>query len=287
MISSNDLINIFKTALEEKWGYIWGKSHEKWTEAKNTAYIKAYSDDPDRKNSAKYGSKWIGHWVTDCSGLFAYAFKTLGGTMYHGSDTMFRKWCNKSGEMKSGKRTDGEELKPGTAVFCYNGTKYSHVGLYIGNGEVIEAAGASQGVIKSKVTNSKWKYWGELKGVSFENSSEETVFVKDDENFLPTLRKGDKGPYVTLLQTMLLNHWYYLPKYGADGDFGNETLAAVKQFQQDWDLQVDGIVGPETWSYLKSVPEHQKLYTVNIPHRTQEQGEELLKQYPGTMTLEK
>ena len=47
------------------------------------------------------------------------------------------------GELKTGKRTDGKELKPGTAVFCYNETKKnrSHVGLYIGNGDwSLEAA---------------------------------------------------------------------------------------------------------------------------------------------------
>lgn len=284
MISSASLIEIFQTALQEKWGYIWGKTHEKWTEAKNAAYVKAYADNPDRANSAKYGHKWIGHWVTDCSGLFAYAFKTLGGQMYHGSDTMFKKWCAENGELVNGKRFDGEELKPGTAVFCFNGKKYSHVGLYIGNGEVIEAAGASKGVIKSKVTNTKWKYWGELKGVSFDEK-DIPESGKSSEDF-PTLRKGDKGPYVTLLQTMLLNHWYYLPKYGADGDFGNETLAAVKQFQQDWGLKADGIVGPETWHMLQSAPQRQQLYTVTIPHVTKDQAESLIKQFPGTMVPE-
>lgn len=45
----------------------------------------------------------------------------------------------------------------------------------------------------------------------------------------PELKKGSKGEYVTLLQTMLINRGYRLPKYGADGSFGAETQAAVKQ----------------------------------------------------------
>lgn len=106
------------------------------------------------------------------------------------------------------------------------------------------------------------------------------------EDKLPMLKKGSKGSYVTLLQTKLMNRGYKLPKYGADGSFGNETLTAVKQFQQDWGLKVDGIVGEATWKMLDSSPEKQKMYTVTIPHRTKEEAEALLKQYPGEMVLE-
>jgi cell wall-associated NlpC family hydrolase len=43
--------------------------------------------------AAMYGARWIGRTVTDCSGLFAWAFKELGGYMYHGSNTMWSKYC--------------------------------------------------------------------------------------------------------------------------------------------------------------------------------------------------
>jgi cell wall-associated NlpC family hydrolase len=89
-----------------------------------------------------YGAKWIGKWVTDCSGLFYWAFKELGGYMYHGSNTMWDKYCTAQGNLSSGARTDGQTLKPGTAVFTLkSGGNRSHVGLYIGNGKVIEASG--------------------------------------------------------------------------------------------------------------------------------------------------
>ena len=168
-VKAADVIAIFKTALNDKWGYVWGQTHVKWDATRQAAYAKAKASNPDCKNSIKYGPKWYGHWVTDCSGLFSYAFAHLGGYMYHGSNTMYDKYCTAKGQLKNGKRTDGKELKPGTAVFCYNETKKnrSHVGLYIGNGDVIEAAGASSGVVKSKVTNSKWDDWGELKGCDY------------------------------------------------------------------------------------------------------------------------
>ena len=166
MITSAALVEKFRYALKNNWGYIWGTSGEKWTETKQKNIEK--TTDENRAQARKIGSKWIGHTVSDCSGLFTWAFRQLGGSMYHGSDTMYRKWCTDHGELKSGKRTDKATLKAGTAVFHWNGTKYSHVGLFVGDGLVIEAANTQKGVITSKVTASQWTHWGELKGVSYD-----------------------------------------------------------------------------------------------------------------------
>ena len=161
VISTEALIAKFQYALEHDYGYIWGQAGDLWTATKQKAAT--------RDTTVKYGNKWIGHYVADCSGLFSWAFKKLGSYMYHGSDTMFRKYTTSSGELKKGKRTDGKELLPGTAVFVWKKAdkKYGHVGLYIGNGWVIEAASTQSGVIKSKVSASKWTHWGELKGVKY------------------------------------------------------------------------------------------------------------------------
>jgi len=92
--------------------------------------------------------------------------------MYHGSNTMWNKYCVAKGSLVNGKRSDGKELKPGTAVFVLkNGNDRSHVGLYIGNGKVIEASGTKSGVIITDITNKKWAEWGELKGVDYGNST--------------------------------------------------------------------------------------------------------------------
>ena len=91
--------------------------------------------------------------------------------MYHGSNTMCNKYCTSKGKLSGGKRTDGQELKPGTAVFVLKGTSdRSHVGLYIGNGIVIEASGTQVGVITTEITNKKWCEWGELKGVEYDGN---------------------------------------------------------------------------------------------------------------------
>ena len=79
---------------------------------------------------------------------------------------------------------------------------------------------------------------------------------------------------------------YALPKYGADGSFGTETLNAVKNFQKDHGLTVDGVVGKTTWKALESSSEQEQLFTVTIPHLSKEMADDLLTKYIGTMTRE-
>lgn len=67
-------------------------------------------------------------------------------------------------------------------------------------------------------------------------------------------QKGDKGVNVTRMQQFLI--WYdgtFLPRYGADGSFGSETLAAVRAFQTREKLVVDGLFGKKSLAAAKAV----------------------------------
>lgn len=64
----------------------------------------------------------------------------------------------------------------------------------------------------------------------------------------PTLRQGDRGTYVRLMQSLLESN--LIPVGGIDGIFGPNTLSAVKSFQESRGLAVDGIVGSNTWNAL-------------------------------------
>ena len=74
-------------------------------------------------------------------------------------------------------------------------------------------------------------------GGSSSNSSSKTY---------KTLKKGSKGTEVKTLQQNLIALGYSLGNYGADGVYGTSTYNAVKAFQKDKKLTVDGIAGPAT-----------------------------------------
>jgi len=70
----------------------------------------------------------------DCSGLTMMAWAQAGVSLPHSS----------SGQMGSGPSVSSDALQPGDLVFYYS--PVSHVGIYIGNGQIVHAANPSTGV---------------------------------------------------------------------------------------------------------------------------------------------
>ncbi len=67
----------------------------------------------------------------------------------------------------------------------------------------------------------------------------------------PLLREGSRGSYVRFLQNLLQSK--FIPTGNIDGIFGSQTLNAVRAFQQENNLTVDGIVGNNTWNALTTM----------------------------------
>ena len=67
----------------------------------------------------------------------------------------------------------------------------------------------------------------------------------------PLLREGARSSYVRFLQNLLQSK--FIPTGNIDGIFGSQTLNAVRAFQQENNLTVDGIVGDNTWNALTSM----------------------------------
>lgn len=65
---------------------------------------------------------------------------------------------------------------------------------------------------------------------------------------LASFEYGDNGPEVLAIQKRLVELKYEIKLL--DGDFGSETEAAVKRFQADQQLEVDGIIGEATYTAL-------------------------------------
>ena len=68
-----------------------------------------------------------------------------------------------------------------------------------------------------------------------------------------TLKRGSTGADVKKLQQSLIDNGYDLGKTGADGKYGALTEAAVKQYQKDNKLTVDGMAGKQTQGALYTV----------------------------------
>lgn len=66
----------------------------------------------------------------------------------------------------------------------------------------------------------------------------------------PTLKYGDRGSCVSVLQQNLMNRGYSLGVKAPTGAFLTNTKAAVIKFQKANKLAADGIVGPKTWAKL-------------------------------------
>jgi hypothetical protein len=143
-----------------------------------------------------------------------------------------------------------------------------HVGIYIGGGKAVECTPAWKGCVQvTTVCNiksgpgHKWTKHGKLPYVSYEASGAPAASVTPEVSRepaatvsgLPMLQKGSEGSSVKALQILLNGYGYSLGSYGADGDFGSATENAVEAFQEDCNLEVDGIVGPMTWAKLLGV----------------------------------
>ena len=253
-VTGKQVADMVLTVLARKGGYIWGQSGVEWTAQKQKNLEKKYNANPDAyadyKGSVKYGSKWIGHPVWDCSGLCRWALKQFGIAVAHGSNSIWDRYLSKKGKL-----TSGMDLPEGAAVFTGNDSKKPHIGTYTGNGLVTEASGANAGVIQSKLHGGKWKYWGLYKNVSYDfipGQKQETLPAAQAPvpSVPSTLRKGASGENVRFMQQALLDAGFDLPKYGVDGSFGRETLAALKEFQKSRGLKADGICGPKTWAAI-------------------------------------
>lgn len=195
-------------------------------------------------------------WGFDCVNLYKGIFwgwnadetKEKGGAKYatngvpdKNADGIF-KLCLKQS-------TDFSTIQPGEAVWIPG-----HFGLYVGNNLVVECtptwANGVQltGLLNVKkmegYPNRRWNKHGFLPWVDYTKTEE--IKPEAPESTLGTriLRKGDKGADVKEMQQGLIKLGYDLGAYADDGDFGDATDDAVRKFQKDHRLTVDGEFGP-------------------------------------------
>jgi hypothetical protein len=125
-----------------------------------------------------------------------------------------------------------------------------HIGYYAGNGYAIEWRGFAWGCVKTKVAGRGWTHWYKLPFIQYDGRGTMTPPTTEVTLGSRLLKRGMTGADVKALQELLLQLGYRLPKYGADNDYGAETESAVKVFQLDEDIEVDGKYGDKTHAAL-------------------------------------
>ena len=102
----------------------------------------------------------------DCSGMFVRAFRRQGASIYHGSNTIFRKYLARSGTIAS-----AADLCPGMAVFKWkpvtparfsdNLGDFCHIGLVTSVSPLRIVHASTEGMaVKADSKIGKWRYWG-------------------------------------------------------------------------------------------------------------------------------
>ena len=100
---------------------------------------------------------------------------------------------------------------PGVLVFSPQ-----HVGVYIGNGYVVEARGHAYGVVKTKLSSRGWKNWGKCPWIEY---------IEEDKS----KKETSKENLVLSFQKAAVTDGYRLSRYGCDGVYGDETALAMKK----------------------------------------------------------
>ena len=290
---------IWQTALAcVGWPYVYSAWEELCTPAERRKRFKMCPDKTSIKAKCKafdnnncHGCQWYPDdqrtRCGDCRGFQDFLLKMYGFNLE--GDTVSAQWNHKDNWCAKGQfGVDPVPQNVYVNIFIKNKTtgKWTHTGGYY-NGSTCECGNGVQYFEKMKAN--RWTHWAIAACFKSGWTMPDKEPVKEEPvATVKTLKKGSKGEAVKKLQQRLLDLGYKLPKYGADGDYGNETVAAVKAFQKDWGLKQDGIAGPETQKLLETavpkVPE--KKYRVTISGLTKDQKDTLVSQYKNVKVEE-
>lgn len=180
--------------------------------------------------------KWQNAHIYDCRG-FTYRVWLDAGIRIEGAGATSQ-YNTKSNWAAQGTTDTLPECV--CCIFKYYNGAYQHTGLYIGGGQVIHCSGT----VKQDKISKAWTHWAIPKGAY----SQEQLSNLEVHPIMSTLKKGSSGDAVMELQTLLTRMGY--DTKGVDGKYGDNTAAAVRQFQADHNLQVDGMAGTQTRTLL-------------------------------------
>ncbi len=178
------------------------------------------------KNKA---AKFIGKVCTDCSGLISWGTGILRGSAnYYNTAT-------KKGNIKTIPEICG------LAVY-----KKGHIGIYIGNGKVIEAKGINYGVVKSNLSDTKWTHYLYLCDIDYSPTTTQNASTSIAKCVDVSSYQGDIN--WNLVKSTGINH--------AILKVIRKDLNPDKKFEENWNgckfagISVDGVYN---YSYAATV----------------------------------
>jgi len=159
-----DLVKWSEFAADKGWGYVWGTYGTVLSPDFLESKIIQYPDEVGGKEEF-IRENWLGKRTADCVGLIkGYSWYDTASQMTIlvsngmpdiGADTMYENAAEKG-------TIDTIPEIPGLAVW-----KEGHIGVYIGDGKVVEAYGTTSGVIRSELANGGWTHWLKIPYITY------------------------------------------------------------------------------------------------------------------------
>ena len=163
--NATDLVTYAINAYESGWGYVWGTFGSVLTEGLFQSKLEQHPDGVGNYEEF-IRNNWVGKRTTDCCGLIkGYGWldpETM--SINYGTNGMPDLGANQMyyNASESGTIDTIPEI-PGLAVW-HDG----HIGVYIGNGYVIEAMGTKYGVVKTHLEGRGWTHWLKVEYINYD-----------------------------------------------------------------------------------------------------------------------
>lgn len=157
------LVAYAKKALQEKWGYVWGTFGQVLTEQLLRQKIRQYPKEVGGYENF-IRNNWLNKRAVDCVGLIkSYMWWENDGPAYDSN-------TDKSTDMMFdlSKERGPISTMPEISGLCL--WRPGHIGIYIGNGQVIEAHGTKYGVIQTPIEgpgSTTWTHWLKCPYISY------------------------------------------------------------------------------------------------------------------------
>ena len=159
-----DLVQWAKAAERNRWGYVWGTFGQVLDNNLYNAKLQQYPEEVGRYADF-IQSNWLGGRTADCVGFIkGYSWLDAdtiqinyvsNGMPDINADQMYQYAIEKGS-------IDTIPEIPGLAVW-----HEGHIGIYIGNGQVIEAKGTRHGVVQTQLTDGSWTHWLKIPYINY------------------------------------------------------------------------------------------------------------------------